>query len=382
MANNTLQDARRAKKDEFYTRLEDIEREMMHYTAHFRGATVLLNCDDPYESNFFQHFCLKFNDYGLKRLIATCYAGSTVAGREMPILEQALGLDFGDEPQDEPQDEPADSPAHEDSRSSKRQLKAYCVVIDHMEDYNHDGHIDEHDIPEMLRLFPPTILHGDEQYGAGDFRSRECVEYLRQADIVVTNPPFSLFREFVALLEEHKKKYIIVGNQNAITYKEIFPLIKENKMWLGNNNGDMKFMVPAYYEPRVSRYWVDETGQKWRSLGNIAWFTNLDFPRRHEPFTFIKHYDPALYPHYDNYDAIEVSKTADIPDDYYGVMGVPITYLGKHCPDQFEIIWTTDRGGDGMIEDLKKPHKRFDAPVMNGKGIYKRLFIRRIPDAK
>lgn len=381
MANNTLQDARRAKKDEFYTRLEDIEREMMHYTAHFRGATVLLNCDDPYESNFFQHFCLKFNDYGLKRLIATCYAGSTVAGREMPILEQALGLDFGDEAEETPQDEPADSTAdREDSRSSKRQLKAYCVVIDHMEDYNHDGHIDEHDIPEMLRLFPPTILHGDEQYGAGDFRSRECVEYLRQADIVVTNPPFSLFREFVALLEEHKKKYIIVGNQNAITYKEIFPLIKENKMWLGYGfPGLATYFINTKYEDYAASS-VHKEGMI--RVSGVVWFTNLEIDKRHEPFTFIKHYDPALYPHYDNYDAIEVSKTADIPDDYYGVMGVPITYLGKHCPDQFEIIWTTDRGGDGMIEDLKKPHKRFDAPVMNGKGIYKRLFIRRIPDAK
>ena len=194
--------------------------------------------------------------------------------------------------------------------------------------------------------------------GDGDFRSEECIGLLKQADIVVTNPPFSLFREYVAQLVEYSKKFIIIGNQNAITYKEIFPLLKENKIWLGNHNGDMAFQVPDYYEPKATRYWQDETGQKWRSMGNICWFTNLDIAKRHEELILYRTYNPEDYPKYDNYDAIEVSKVADIPCDYDGVMGVPITFLDKYNPRQFKIMGITA----GRDEFEARPTKRYINP--------------------
>lgn len=220
-------------------------------------------------------------------------------------------------------------------------------------------------------------MHGDERYGAGDFRSLECVELLREADIVVTNPPFSLFREYVALLVKYDKRFLIIGNQNAITYKEIFPLIKENKMWLGYGfKGGASHFINHHY---VDYATAGDHKEGMIRVSGVVWFTNLETDKRHEPLRLGRNYAEADYPRYDNYDAIEVSKTIDIPADYYGVMGVPITFLDKYCPDQFEIIWTTDRGGDGMLEDLKKPHKRFDAPVLNGKGVYKRILIRRRP---
>ena len=238
--------------------------------------------------------------------------------------------------------------------------------------------------------------------GDGDFRSAESIELLNEADIVVTNPPFSLFREYVAQLMEHNKDFLIVGNQNAISYKEIFALIKANKIWLGANNGDMSFRVPDYYEPRATRFWIDEDGQKWRSIGNGAWFTNLDFAKRHEELILYKSYDPELYPSYDNYDAVEVSKVVDIPMDFDGVMGVPLTFLDKYNPDQFEILGlsgtsypTTKTYGkkERVVDGVYKKSNTgtlgcvvrmesfgagtyFDVgyPV---KGIYRRLFIRR-----
>lgn len=364
MANQTLKEAKRAKKDEFYTCYDDINEELRHYKELFRGKTVLLNCDDPYESNFFKYFCLNFNHLGLKRLTATCYSGSPVTGRE--YRPQELGLEFADEPQAEA--------AAADSAGQRVCRTAYCAEVNYLKDMNADLREDMLDIEIILREEKNSIrlLHGDERYGAGDFRSRECVELLREADIVVTNPPFSLFREYVALLVKYDKRFLIIGNQNAITYKEIFPLIKENKMWLGCNNGDMAFKVPQSYEARETRFWVDETGQKWRSLGNIAWFTNLDFRERHEPLRLGRNYAEADYPRYDNYDAIEVSKTIDIPADYYGVMGVPITFLDKYCPDQFEII--------GL--DRYTVPKQFlvgGRVAINGKACYARILIRRRP---
>lgn len=206
--------------------------------------------------------------------------------------------------------------------------------------------------------------------GDGDFRSEECVDLLKQADIVVTNPPFSLFREYVAQLVEYDKKFLIIGNQNAITYKEIFPLIKENKMWLGNHGGDMKFKVPPHYEPRPTRYWQDETGQKWRSMGNTYWFTNLDHDKRHEELILYKRYTPEEYPHYDNYDAIEVSKVAEIPCDFEGVMGVPITFLDKYNPEQFDII-----GLDRYT--VPKELLVGGRVAINGKPTYARILIKR-----
>lgn len=314
MANNNkaLSNANKAKKDEFYTQLTDIEKELRHYKHHFRGKTVLCNCDDPYESNFFKYFAIYFNHLGIKKLICTCYASSPVVYTQMSFFgeDKVVGTS-------------------EDNR------KPYKIEITEVTDLNGDGAVDLTDVDLLLQSVDgkPELLNGD-----GDFRSDECIELLKEADIVVTNPPFSLFREYVAQLIEYNKKFLIIGNQNAITYKEIFPLLKDNKMWIGYKSGDMAFTVPDSYEARETRFWIDENGQKWRSLGNICWFTNLDIQKRHEDLILFRNYTPENYPHYDNYDAIEVNKVADIPCDYDGAMGVPITFLDKYNPEQFEIL--------------------------------------------
>lgn len=308
MANRNLNAAKRAKKDEFYTQLPDIERELHHYWPHFRGKTVLCNCDDPYESNFFKYFALRFNQLGLRRLLCTCYNGSPVRGTELFL--------------------------HFDGEADEPKRQAYMVDIHAVPDLNGDGAVDLTDV----RLLLENDRNALRLLQTGDFRSAECVALLREADVVVTNPPFSLFREYVGQLMDYGKKFLIVAPQNAITYKEIFPLIKENRIWLGFKSGDMAFKVPADSEPRTTRYWVDEGGQKWRSLGNICWFTNLDHTKRHEELDLVCRYNPDDYPKYDNYDAIEVSKVVDIPCDYDGVMGVPITFLDKYNPEQFEIV--------------------------------------------
>ncbi len=210
----------------------------------------------------------------------------------------------------------------------------------------------------------------------GDFRSPECIEILKQSDIVVTNPPFSLFREYVAQLMEYEKKFVIVGNQNAITYKETFKLIKENKIWLGNKSGDMAFRVPDYYEEKATRYWQDETGQKWRSLGNICWFTNLDHAKRHEELLLYKAYSEEEYPKYDNYDAIEVNKVKDIPFDYQGAMGVPITFMDKYNPDQFEILSANDFRISNKIPFKEHGLIKDKDGTINGKPTYVRIVIK------
>lgn len=326
MDNSALTAARAAKKDEFYTQLSDIERELAHYKEHFKGKTVLCNCDDPRVSNFFRYFTLNFEYLGLKRVIATCYKSQSVDLFSTHDCEQAV----------------------------------YQI---------YEGDRDGNHLPDAneIKVKP---LKGD-----GDFRSEECIELLKQADIVVTNPPFSLFREYVAQLIKYEKKFIIVGHQNAITYKEIFPLIKNNKLWLGYG---FKGGAAHFY----SKYKDVATAGNHREgmirVSGVMWFTNLDTQKRHEDLILYKKYTPEEYPKYDNYDAINVNKTSDIPCDYDGVMGVPITFLDKYSPEQFEIIWTTDRGGDGMLENLKRPHTRYDAPVVNGKGLYKRVLIRRI----
>ncbi len=309
--NASLGAAKAGKKDEFYTQLSDIEKELVHYREYFRGKVVFCNCDDPYESNFFKYFALNFNALGLKKLIATCYDGSPIAQQELALFP-------------------------EEENEPKR--KAYKVEISEVPDLDGNGSADLMDVKLLLQSSDNNVKA--ELKGNGDFRSPECVELLKQADIVVTNPPFSLFREFMALLIKYDKKFLVIGNQNAITYKEIFPLIKDNKLWLGNKNGDMAFRVPDHYEPRETRYWVDESGQKWRSMGNICWFTNLDIRKRHEELILIKTYTPEEYPKYDNFDAINVNRTDDIPRDYSGIMGVPITFLDKYNPDQFEILGT------------------------------------------
>lgn len=344
--NKGFLNAAKAKKDEFYTQLTDIEKEMHYYRDAFHGKTVLCNCDDPYESNFFKYFAMNFNALGLKKLIATCYATSpfvytqfTLSGEEEFFARE----------------------------NEFRTARPYKVEITKVGDETGDGRIGLADVAYLMRNRNNvlTLLEGD-----GDFRSPECVELLKEADIVVTNPPFSLFREYVAQLIKYGKQFIIIGNQNAISYKEIFPLLQNNKMWLGHHCGDMSFVVPQYYEERSTRYWVDKDGQKWRSMGNICWYTNIDVKTRHELLVLYKHYAPEEYPEYANYDAIEVSKVSEIPCDYYGKMGVPITFLQKYNPDQFEILGSSRWLGRPMSEIAEKGSYvsggvRFYLPVSN-----------------
>ena len=328
--NRSLQASKADKRDEFYTQLPTIENELRHYRKHFKGKTVLCNCDDPFESKFFEYFVKKFNSLGLKKLIATCYVTSPIMGQQLSLLDV----------------EPTAQPG-----------TPYKAVVTKVYDKTGDGYVDMFDVKELF-------LSGENQLtelaGDGDYRSPECLELLKEADIVVTNPPFSQFRDYVATLMEYEKKFLIIGNQNAITYKEIFPLLKDNKVWLGYHSGHTLFAVPESYEIpehlkgsdnariRGAGYKIDENGRLWRDLGNICWYTNLDHKKRHEPIDLYKRYDPDVYPKYDNYDAIEVSKVANIPCDYDGVMGVPITFLDKYSPEQFEIV-----GGTGTFELTK-----------------------------
>lgn len=307
--NKSLNAAALARQDEFYTQISDIEKELRHYRKHFSGKTVLCNCDDPFESNFFKYFVLNFNRLGLKKLIAICYTGSPIANRQLSLFDVLGGEDSHDRP--------------------------YKAVVTQVYDATGDGGIGMLDVAELFRIGKNTLTELEED---GDFRSPECLQLLDEADIVVTNPPFSLFREYVATLMEHEKKFIIIGSENAVTYKEIFPLLKDNKMWLGHCNGDMAFRVPDHYEARETRFWVDEEGNKWRSMGNIAWYTNLDIKRRHEEMILVRRYSPERYPHYDNYDAIDVDSLENIPCDFPGIMGVPLTFMQRHDPTQFEIV--------------------------------------------
>ena len=310
--NARLSKAKNAKNDEFYTQLVDIENELRHYKKHFKNKTVFCNCDDPYESNFVKYFAMNFNALGLKKLIATCYATS-------PVMYTQLNL-FGEE---------------EESSVIDGGKKPYVIEITEVTDKNGDGAVDLTDFELILKKNKPKILKGD-----GDFRSEECIEFLKEADIVVTNPPFSLFREYIAQLMAYEKKFIIIGNQNAVTYKEVFPLIKENKMWFGVSihSGDREFRVPDNYPLQAAGYRVDETGTKFIRVKGIRWFTNLDYPQRHETLILYRNYTEDEYPTYDNYNAINVNKTAEIPCDYDGAMGVPITFLDKYNPEQFEIV--------------------------------------------
>ena len=314
--NKALGEAKKQKKDEFYTQLSDINAELRHYTAHFADKVVFCNCDDPYESNFFKYFAANFNALKLKRLIATCYAGSPVAGRQ-------LELDLFGDGRAQPLDAPPRIP--------------HKIVINEVTDVNGDGRIDLADVEWLIKNDRNVLtrLEGD-----GDFRSAECVELLKQSDVVVTNPPFSLFREYVAQLVQYDKKFLIIGNLNAMHYKEIFSLFKENKMWLGASihSGDRKFTVPENYSLDAAACGIDEDGQRFIRVKGVRWFTNLDYKKHHEEFVAVRKYNPADYPKYANYDAIEVSKTADIPEDWDGLMGVPDTFLDKYNPDQFEIV--------------------------------------------
>lgn len=343
MAKNAdLNKAAKAKKDEFYTQLTDIEKEMRYYRDFFRGKSVLCNCDDPFESNFFKYFAMNFNSLRLKKLIATCYATSPVAGKEFEYyIDQNGQLSFDKRSDD----------AVSITRESAR--KPYKIEITEVTDANGDGRVDLSDVEYLLknRKNELTLLDGD-----GDFRSQECIDLMKQADVVVTNPPFSLFRAFVAQLVKYEKHFLIIGNINAVTYKEVFPLIMQNRIWLGASihSGDREFRVPDSYPLNASGCRIDENGTKYIRVKGVRWFTNIDYAARHEDLVLYKHYTPEEYPHYDNYDAIEVSKTADIPCDYYEEMGVPITYLDKHNPDQFDIVGSSRDLGRPMSEIAPK----------------------------
>lgn len=331
MAKNTsLGKAKDAKQDEFYTRLSDIENELRHYREHFKGKTVLCNCDDPYESNFFKYFALNFNKLGLSKLIATCYSGSPITGTQLSL--------FGDDTEEE-------------------RRTPYKAVVTTVHDTTGEGGIDMFDIAELFRNGENVIerLNGD-----GDFRSDECLELLRESDIVVSNPPFSLIREYVALLVKMEKSFVIIGPQNALKYKEIFPLIQANRIWLGYgfNRGDAYFSIPKENARNFASGVYDEnTGLV--HFRNCTWYTNLDIKKRHEELILVKRYDPSLYPTYANYPAIEVGRTAAIPCDYAGAMGVPITFMEHHNPSQFEIIGygCGNLGQSIGVGDIPREHK-------------------------
>ncbi|WP_448228898.1 adenine-specific methyltransferase EcoRI family protein [Pseudoxanthomonas mexicana] len=343
--NRTLSRAKNAKNDEFYTQLNDISNELKHYKALLGGKTILCNCDDPFESNFFKYFALNFNSLGLKKLIATSYSKSPIVGKQLSLLDIEGLKPEGKEP--------------------------YAVEINEVPDHKKKGATDITDVEYLLKRKANTARHltGDDEYAAGDFRSAECVELLKEADVVITNPPFSLFREYIAQLVDFDKQFLVIGNQNAITYKEVFALIKENKLWLGVDNGGTKwFRVPDGYDIQTESRKKVENGIKYFSMGSIMWFTNMDNPRRHERIPLFKKYTNKEYPNYENYDAIEVKKVAEIPVDYDGVMGVPITFMDRYNPDQFEIVGTTESND---------PENAFRTRVYSSKECragYKRLF--------
>jgi len=384
LKNRNLHAAKAAKQDEFYTQYIDIQKEVEAYLEFdpdtFRGKVVYCNCDDPFESNFFKYFTANFNKLGLRKLIITSYDGSPIAGAQLTFDEYLKG------------------------NGKRKKPKAISVEVEEVTDVNGDGAAGIEDVKLFLEQNPHT--HTLLEQG-GDFRSAECVELLKQADIVVTNPPFSLFREYVAQIVEHKKKFLIIGNKNAITYKEIFPLIKDNKLWMGVTpmGTDMLFDVPS--EVAKAMLEVGKKGSNYKIVdGKVmgrstsVWFTNLDHGRRHQELPlmtmednlrFSKHKEikgkPA-YDRYDNYDAIEVPFTDAIPSDYEGAMGVPISFLDKYNPDQFEILGITDRDNNSGVKT--KEYTEADAPNfgdLNRRGvvrvggeykpIYARLIIRR-----
>ena len=330
--NFSLSAARGAKKDEFYTQLSDIERELKHYRQHFQGKVVYCNCDDPRVSNFFHYFSYNFEKLQLKKLVTTCYKNQHVDLFSQNDSEEAVYLEYeGD--------------------------KSGNMVPDY----------------EEIGIKP---LKGD-----GDFRSEESIELLKQADIVVTNPPFSLFREFLAQLVEYDKKFLIIGNMNALKYKEIFPLIRENKLWYGLSihSGDREFGVPDDYPLTAVGSRIDDAGRKYIKVKGVRWFTNLDYPERHEDLVLYKSYDPIAYPKYANFDAIEVGKTSDIPVDYEGMMGVPISFLDKYNPSQFEILGTELELAQPMSLFARKGTYTQGGPCFNldnGDGSYRRTYSR------
>ena len=349
--NKALGEAKKQKKDEFYTQLSDINAELRHYSAHFAGKVVFCNCDDPYESNFFKYFAANFNALKLKRLIATCYAGSPVAGQQLDLFEDVAEPDV-----------------------SRRRIP-HKIVINEVTDVNGDGRIDLADVEWLIKNDRNVLTRLD---GDGDFRSAECVELLKQSDVVVTNPPFSLFREYVSQLVRYEKKFLIVGHQNAIHYKDVFALIRDDKMWLGYGfKGNAGHFINTCYEDYAT---ASDHKEGMIRVSGVTWFTNLDHAKHHEPYVFIRRYNHDDYPVYTNFDAIDVSKAADIPEDWGGMMGVPDTFLERHNPEQFEIVGL---GAGDLAKEIgvkKNFRGRTDVALkINGKDKcpYSRIIIRR-----
>ncbi len=324
-ANANLQNARNAKKDEFYTQRTDIEKELKHYENHFKGKVVYCNCDDPRVSKFFHYFFDKFEDLELKKLIATCYKSQNMELFSQNDSEQAIYLEY-------------------------------------------NGGKNSDDVPDIKKI---DVNHLKEN---GDFRSDESIALLKQADIVATNPPFSKFREYVAQLIKYNKKFIIIGHQNSITYKEIFPLIKDNKLWLGYGfKGGAAHFINKHYEDYAT---AGNHKEGMIRVSGVVWYTNLDISKRHEDLNLFKKYTPEEYPKYDNYDAINIDKTKEIPKDYDGAMGVPITFMNKYNPEQFEIIGATESEGKGFSNGLWDEKSQVSQALINKKRVYKRIFIR------
>lgn len=375
MANSNLTSAKKAKNDEFYTQFADIQKEIEAYLEYdentFRDKTVYCNCDDPFESNFFRYFVLNFKRLGLKRLITTSYKPSPMANTQIGLFGDDITLPLV---------------------KGRPKITANKFVINDVGDVNGDGSFSLKDVAEQLK----ANKHNEWQPldGDGDFRSDECVELLKQSDIVVTNPPFSLFREYVAQLVEYDKKFLIIGNQNAITYKEIFPLIKDDNMWLGPtmNGSNRWFVVPDDYpiNPNAAGSKIED-GKKMLFVNSVVWFTNLDHGRRHGEISFMTAVDNLKfskklqnkleYDNYDNYDAIEVPTYKVIPSDYEGVMGVPISFLHKYSPDQFEVCGMAagnSRATGFNYEVAYVPHAndRGGCGVINGERVYARILIK------
>lgn len=388
--NRRLTKARSAKQDEFYTQYIDIQKEVEAYLEFdpdtFRGKVIYCNCDDPFESNFFKYFAANFNRLGLRKLITTSYDGSPIAGQ---------GTLF---------------PEYNEGNGNRQKPKGLAVVLDCVKDEDGDGAANVTDVEIFLKRNKAARipLKGDDKYPGGDFRSADCVAFLSDADIVVTNPPFSLFREYVAQLMEHEKKFLIIGNMQAATYKEVFPLIQADKLWMGVtiHGGDREFRVPDHYPLQAAGWRVDETGAKYIRVKGVRWWTNLDHGRRHEPLPlmtmadnlkFSKHKEikgKAAYDRYENFDALEIPFTDAIPSDYDGVMGVPISFLDKYSPDQFEIVGTLESSDPDhpyrtrwySAQDQKDAFfRRFGKPgtiplnmsgVINDVKVFKRILIR------
>ena len=354
MANKNLNAAKTAKKDEFYTEMTDIERELQHYWPHFRDKVIFCNCDDPYESNFFKYFALHFNHLGLKKLICTCYNGSPVQGNELMI-------DFGD-------------------FSDEPKKIAYKVEITEVKDLNGDGAVDLSDVRYLLQNDKNVIT----TLKTGDFRDPECIELLKQSDIVVTNPPFSLFREYIRQLMEYGKKFVIMGRMSALHYSEIFPLITQNQLWCGFNfNFSAVYKAPYENTLEANRKFVISKGlnpdDNYIKVPAICWYTNLDISKRHEFLDLVCKYSPDEYPYYNNFNAIDVGRVQDIPSDFEGIMGVPDTILGQYNPDQFEIIGlgSGSLGQSIGVGGIPKEHKRLMKGHSAAGDLY--LFINGMP---